>query len=144
MKNKLFAILAAFGMVASASAVKINNNLSINGFIDGSYKLVDSDTAAENDQGLDADEAEINFVLSNGPVSGLIAIDSAKSVQELMTSTSSKLISPTILVTEFLLLLVVMVLHLVSSVKILLVFTLSAVHTAQPQLTSETSTMVMQ
>jgi len=78
MKNKLFAILAAFGMVASASAVKINNNLSINGFIDGSYKLVDSDTAADNDQGLDADEAEINFVLSNGPVSGLIAIDSAR------------------------------------------------------------------
>ena len=78
MKNKLFAILAAFGMVASASAVKINNNLSINGFIDGSYKLVDSDTLADNDQGLDADEAEINFVLSNGPVSGLIAIDSAR------------------------------------------------------------------
>ena len=78
MKNKLLAIMAVFGMVASASAVKINNNLSINGFIDGSYKLVDSDTAADNDQGLDADEAEINFVLSNGPVSGLIAIDSAR------------------------------------------------------------------
>jgi len=75
MKNKLFAILAAFGMVASASAVKINNNLSINGFIDGSYKLVDSDTAANNDQGLDADEAELNFVLSNGAVSGLISVD---------------------------------------------------------------------
>jgi predicted porin len=76
MKNKLLATMAIFGMVASASAVKINNNLSINGFIDGSYKLVDNDTA--NDQGLDADEAEINFVLSNGPVSGLIAIDSAR------------------------------------------------------------------
>jgi hypothetical protein len=76
MKNKLLATLAIFGMVASASAVKINNNLSINGFIDGSYKLVDSDTAADNDQGLDADEAEINFVFSNGAVSGLIAIDS--------------------------------------------------------------------
>jgi len=37
MKNKLLAVLATFGMVASASAVKINNNLSINGFIDGSY-----------------------------------------------------------------------------------------------------------
>jgi len=76
MKNKLLATLAIFGMVASASAVKINNNLSINGFIDGSYKLVDSDTVADNDQGLDADEAEINFVFSNGAVSGLIAIDS--------------------------------------------------------------------
>jgi hypothetical protein len=78
MKNKLFAIMATFGLVASASAVKINNNLSINGFIDGSYKLVDSDTAADNDQGLDADEAELNFVLSNGAVSGLIAIDTKR------------------------------------------------------------------
>jgi len=75
MKNKLIAILASFGMVASASAVEINKNLSINGFIDGSYKLVDNDTGAD-DQGLDADEAEINFVLTNGAVSGLIAIDS--------------------------------------------------------------------
>ena len=39
MKNKLLAVMAVFGMVASASAVKINNNLSINGFIDGSYVL---------------------------------------------------------------------------------------------------------
>jgi hypothetical protein len=74
MKNKLLAVLATLSMVASASAVKINNNLSINGFIDGSYKLVDNDTGAD-DQGLDADEAEINFVLTNGAVSGLIAID---------------------------------------------------------------------
>ena len=43
MKNKLLAVLATFGMVASASAVKINNNLSINGFIDGSYSLIESD-----------------------------------------------------------------------------------------------------
>jgi hypothetical protein len=74
MKNKLLAVLATLSMVASASAVKINNNLSINGFIDGSYKLVDNDSGAD-DQGLDADEAEINFVLTNGAVSGLIAID---------------------------------------------------------------------
>ena len=37
MKNKLLAVLATLGMVASASAVKVNDNLSINGFIDGSY-----------------------------------------------------------------------------------------------------------
>ena len=43
MKNKLLAVLATFGTVASASAVKINNNLSINGFIDGSYSLIESD-----------------------------------------------------------------------------------------------------
>jgi len=77
MKNKLLAAMAIFGMVASASAVKINNNLSINGFIDGSYKLVDNSTGAD-DQGLDADEAELNFVLTNGAVSGLLSIDSAR------------------------------------------------------------------
>jgi hypothetical protein len=76
MKNKLFAILAAFGMVASASAVKINNNLSINGFLDGSYVL--SDTDAADSQTLGADEAELNFVLSNGAVSGLLSVDSGE------------------------------------------------------------------
>jgi hypothetical protein len=75
MKNKLLATLAIFGMVASASAVKINNNLSINGFVDGSYSLTDNDGAADQ-QSLSADEAELNFVLTNGAVSGLIAIDS--------------------------------------------------------------------
>jgi hypothetical protein len=38
MKNKLLATIAAFGLVGSASAVEINDNLSINGFIDGSYQ----------------------------------------------------------------------------------------------------------
>jgi len=77
MKNKLLAVMVAFGMVASASAVKINNNLSINGFIDGSYKLTDKDSATDT-QTLSADEAEINFVLSNGAVSGLVAIDTKR------------------------------------------------------------------
>ena len=75
MKNKLLAVLATLSMVASASAVKINNNLSINGFVDGSYQLSDSD--AGNSQQLQGDEAELNFVLTNGAVSGLVAIDSA-------------------------------------------------------------------
>jgi len=76
MKNKLLAAMAIFGMVASASAVKINNNLSINGFLDGSYLLTDTDAA--DTQSLGADEAELNFVLTNGAVSGLIAIDSGE------------------------------------------------------------------
>ena len=76
MKNKLLAAMAIFGMVASASAVKINNNLSINGFLDGSYVLTDTDAA--DSQSLGADEAELNFVLTNGAVSGLIAIDSGE------------------------------------------------------------------
>ena len=75
MKNKLLAVLATFGMVASASAVKINNNLSINGFIDGSYSLIESDQNGDS-QDLQGDEVELNFVLNNGAVSGLIAVDS--------------------------------------------------------------------
>ena len=74
MKNKLFAVLAAFGVVASASAVKINNNLSINGFIDGSYQLSENDGAA-NTQGLGLDEVEVNLNANVGSVSGLIALD---------------------------------------------------------------------
>jgi hypothetical protein len=73
MKNKLLAIMAIFGMVASASAVKINNNLSINGFIDGSYAVTE---AAAKTQSLEIDEVEVNFVLNVGNVSGLIALDS--------------------------------------------------------------------
>jgi hypothetical protein len=73
MKNKLIAVIATLGMVASASAVKVNNNLSINGFIDGSY--VSTETGATKTQSLGLDEVEINFVLNVGNVSGLIAID---------------------------------------------------------------------
>ncbi|MEK9773659.1 MAG: outer membrane beta-barrel protein [Opitutae bacterium] len=74
MKNKLIAVLAAFGMVASASAVKVNDNLSINGFIDGSYASTDTDGAAKT-QSLEIDEVEVNFVLNVGNVSGLVALD---------------------------------------------------------------------
>jgi len=78
MKNKLLAVMATFGMVASASAVKVNNNLSINGFIDGSYQLNESGVVGTDDtQSLGLDEVEINFDLNVGSVSGLVAIDSS-------------------------------------------------------------------
>ena len=73
MKNKLLAVMATLGMVASASAVKVNNNLSINGFIDGSYQLTEQ--TAGKTQELGVDEVEINFVVSAGAVSGLVALD---------------------------------------------------------------------
>ena len=44
MKNKLLALLATIGLVSSASAVEINENLSISGFIDGSYQKGDGGT----------------------------------------------------------------------------------------------------
>jgi hypothetical protein len=74
MKNKLLAVMAIFGMVASASAVKVNNNLSINGFIDGSYKL--TDTTGTDAQSLGLDEVELNFAINAGGISGLISVDS--------------------------------------------------------------------
>ncbi|MDB3958518.1 porin [Opitutales bacterium] len=75
MKNKLLAVMATLSMVASASAVKVNDNLSINGFIDGSYASSDDGTANGKKQSLEIDEVELNFVTNVGNVSGLIAVD---------------------------------------------------------------------
>jgi len=72
MKNKLLALLATLGLVVSASAVEINENLSINGFIDASYHDDDRD-GTEHDLGLD--EVELNFLFNNGPVSGEVHLD---------------------------------------------------------------------
>jgi len=66
--------LASVGLVASASAVEINENLSINGFIDASYTHTDADGQGE-EQYLGVDEIELNFLFNNGPVSGMISID---------------------------------------------------------------------
>jgi len=60
-------------MVASASAVKVNNNLSINGFIDGSYNTEDNGAGDQTNIGLD--EVELNFIVNAGNVSGEIHID---------------------------------------------------------------------
>jgi predicted porin len=73
MKTKLLAVMATLGMVASASAVKINNNLSINGFIDGSYNTSDNGAADTSNIGLD--EVELNLILNAGNVSGELHLD---------------------------------------------------------------------
>jgi len=73
MKNKIIATLAAFGMVASASAVKINDNISINGFIDSSY--LSTDTGAVETSKMTIDEVELNFLVNAGNVSGELHID---------------------------------------------------------------------
>jgi len=74
MKTKLLAVMATLGMVASASAVKINNNLSINGFIDGSYYSVEEGNNAD-ETNLGLDEVELNFIVNAGNVSGELHID---------------------------------------------------------------------
>ena len=79
MKNKIIATLVALGLVGSASALDINENLTINGFIDGSYKHVDNATlgggGSTTDQELGLDEIELNFLFNVGGASGAIHID---------------------------------------------------------------------
>jgi hypothetical protein len=77
MKNKIMAILVAFGMVGSVSAIEVNENLSINGFIDGSITKTDNGTAIAggdtSNWGLD--EIEVDFLFNVGSVSGQVDID---------------------------------------------------------------------
>ena len=78
MKNKILATLVAFGLVGSASAVEINENLSINGFIDASWSDLDTEKATggiNDNQSLGLDEIELNFLFNVGNVSGAIHID---------------------------------------------------------------------
>jgi hypothetical protein len=74
MKNKIIATLVALGLVGSASALDINENLEINGFIDTSYTHSDSADQGEA-QNLGLDEIELNFLFNVGGVSGAIHID---------------------------------------------------------------------
>ena len=77
MKNKILATLVAFGLVGSASAVEINENISIGGFIDGSYQNNESDNppASSQDQSLGIDEVEIDFFFNVGDVKGEVHVD---------------------------------------------------------------------
>ena len=54
------ALLATIGLVSSASAIEVNENLSISGFIDGSY--YDGD-AANGNKSFNLDEIEVNICL---------------------------------------------------------------------------------
>jgi hypothetical protein len=75
MKNKILAMLVAFGLVGSVSAIEINENLSINGFIDGSLSQTDPDTGAKSGN-LGLDEVEVNLLFNVGSVSGELHVDS--------------------------------------------------------------------
>jgi hypothetical protein len=76
MKNKILATLVAFGLVGSVSAIEINDNLSVNGFIDGSINKYDSATAGADTSNWGLDEVEVNFLLNVGSASGTIALES--------------------------------------------------------------------
>tara|TARA_B110000008_G_scaffold245865_1_gene256410 strand:- start:1988 stop:2983 length:996 start_codon:yes stop_codon:yes gene_type:complete len=81
MKNKLIATIVAFGLVGSTSAIEINDNLSVNGFIDASYQEAEASVAGASakaaKEGLD--EIELNFLLNVGSVSGELHLDTAPS-----------------------------------------------------------------
>jgi hypothetical protein len=74
MKNKIIATLVAFGLVGSASAIEINENLSINGFIDTSYTHNENEVSGDK-QELGLDEIELNFLFNVGGASGAIHVD---------------------------------------------------------------------
>ena len=87
MKNKILALLATIGMVSSVSAVEINENISINGFIDASYKnsdFTDKDTPANNNDVSNSkiDEVELNFIVNAGNVDGELHIDSSDLIND--------------------------------------------------------------
>ena len=73
MKNKILALLATIGLASSVSAVEINDNISINGFIDGSYQNTNKTTNDTEQLGLD--EVEVDFLFNSGAVSGAVHVD---------------------------------------------------------------------
>jgi hypothetical protein len=77
MKNKILATLVVFGIAGNVSAIEINENLSINGFIDGSYQHYDNggSNGTPTDQSLGLDEAELNFITNVGGLTGVVNID---------------------------------------------------------------------
>jgi hypothetical protein len=74
MKNKIIATIAAFSLVGSAHAVDVNDNLSISGFIDGSYQSEEQTGSADTQQ-LGIDEVEIDFLFNVSNVSGEVHVD---------------------------------------------------------------------
>ena len=77
MKNKILALLATIGLTASVSAVDVNENLKIQGFLDFSYTNVETDVAnvSTDSQDLEMDEVEIDFLFNVGDVSGEVHVD---------------------------------------------------------------------
>ena len=77
MKNKILALLASVGLVASVQAVDINENLKIQGFLDFSYTNTETDNGgtSSDEQTLEMDEVEIDFLFNVGNVSGEVHID---------------------------------------------------------------------
>jgi len=75
MKNKIISTIVALSVVGTSSAIDINDNLSINGFVDASYSSSQTDGTATNTDKVSLDEVELNFLFNVGSVSGEIHLD---------------------------------------------------------------------
>ena len=70
------ALLVAFSMAGYMSAIEVNENLSINGFVDGSYNSTDAAAGADT-QSLGIDEVEVDFLFNAGGVSAELHLDNS-------------------------------------------------------------------
>jgi len=76
MKKKIMALFMALSMVGFVSAIDVNDNLAIQGFVDGSYNHTDIDDGGNNDsQSLGIDEVEVDFLFNAGGVSAELHLD---------------------------------------------------------------------
>jgi hypothetical protein len=75
MKNKIISTIVALSVVGTSYAIEVNDNLSINGFVDTSYSNAKTDGSATNTEKVSIDEVELNFLFNVGSVSGEIHLD---------------------------------------------------------------------
>lgn len=77
--NKILAtaVAALFGATAANAEIALTDNLTISGYIDGSYSNLDADGAATVD-GLGVDQAEIDLAFSGETISAEVQLDNVR------------------------------------------------------------------
>lgn len=75
MKNKIISTIVALSVVGASSAIEVNDNLSINGFVDASYTQQKTDGSSSRNEAVSLDEVELDFLFNVGSVSGEIHLD---------------------------------------------------------------------
>lgn len=77
--NKILAaaVVALFGASAANAEIALTDNLTLSGYIDGSYSNLDADGAATVD-GLGVDQAEIDLAFSGETISAEVQLDNVR------------------------------------------------------------------
>jgi len=77
--NKILAaaVAALFGATAANAEIALTDNLTLSGYIDGSYSNLDADGAATVD-GLGVDQAEIDLAFSGETISAEVHLDNVR------------------------------------------------------------------